>query len=358
MGLLKTLLGPRTRQVTVQPAGTSFEVRSNQSILEAALSQGIAFPHSCTVGTCGSCKCRLTAGRIREISNFGYVLSAEELQGNIILACQAAARSDVELEVPGLSAHRLQPAADYTATLTQSVDLTRDIREITLKLDRPLRFDAGQYAQLACDSVYGARAYSFAMAPTAAGVEEVSFFVRHVPEGQFTDRLFAGELDGETLRLHGPCGNFWLRESRASMICVAGGSGLAPLLSMLEDACARHVGRSCVVLFGARTAADLYAEDRLSVLAQSWNGAFRFVPVLSDELPDSAWQGARGLVTTAIAEAARDLISGESEAYLCGPPGMIDAAIPELEALGIQAPNMHFDKFLDGSHGLSRQALG
>lgn len=357
MGILSKLFGQRTSTVTAEPSGLRFEVNSSQSILEAALAQGIAFPHSCTVGTCGSCKCRLKSGRIREITNFGYVLSAEELQGDVILACQAAARSDVVLDVPGLSAHRLHPSGDYTATLTGSVDLTHDIRQVTLTLDRPMPFDGGQYAHLAVDDIFGARAYSFAVPPDAGGNREVSFFIRHVPGGMFTDLLFAGGLDDKTIRVHGPSGNFWLRDSRASMICIAGGSGLAPLVSMLEDAVRRDVGRTCVVLFGARTQADLYALDRLEALGANWNGAFTFVPVLSDEPGDSDWTGARGLVTEHIGSAAAGLASDESEAYLCGPPPMIDAALPELGTLGLEAENMHFDKFLDGSHGLARQEL-
>ncbi|MGE0487088.1 MAG: 2Fe-2S iron-sulfur cluster-binding protein [Gammaproteobacteria bacterium] len=357
MGLLSKLFGQSVSTVTAEPSGLRFEVRSNQSILEAALAQGIAFPHSCTVGTCGSCKCRLKSGKIREITNFGYVLSAEELQGDVILACQAAARGDVVIEVPGLSAHRLHPAQDFTATISATFDLTHDIKQVTLALDRPMQFDGGQYAHLAVDEIFGARAYSFAMPPRAGGTSEVSFFVRHVPGGMFTDLLFSGGLDGKTLKVHGPAGNFWLRDSRAPMICLAGGSGLAPLLSLLEDAVARHVGRPCIVLFGARTAADLYALDRLAAVGADWNGSFTFTPVLSAEPADSAWDGARGLVTDLLASAAAGLASDEAEAYLCGPPPMIDAALPALAALGLQPANMHFDKFLDGSHGLARQEL-
>ncbi len=357
MGLLSKLFGARVSQVTAQPSGITFEVSSSQSILEAALAQGIAFPHSCTVGTCGSCKCRLVSGKIREITNFGYVLSAEELQGNVILACQAAARSDVELDVPGLESKRLHPAGDFTARVTASEDLTHDIRRVTLSLDRPIAFDAGQYAHLAVDEVFGARAYSFAMPPAPGGCSEVAFFIRHVPGGAFTDLLFSGGLEGRTLKVHGPAGNFWLRESRAPMVCLAGGSGLAPLVSMLEDAVARDVGRPCVVLFGARTQADLYALDTLAEIGDRWNGAFSFVPVLSEEPADSDWSGARGLVTEHIVSSAASLASDETEAYLCGPPPMIDAALPELAALGVSTANLHFDKFLDGSHGLGRQEI-
>ncbi len=357
MGLISSIFGQRTSTVTAQPSGLRFDVNRDQSILEAALAQGIAFPHSCTVGTCGSCKCRLVSGKIREITNFGYVLSAEELQGDVILACQAAAKTDLELDVPGLADKRLHPSADFTARLSASEDLTHDIKRVTLTLDRPVQFDAGQYLHLAVEEVYGARAYSLACAPQADGNREVEFFIRRVPGGVFTELLFSGGLSDQTIKVHGPSGNFWLRDSRAPMICIAGGSGLAPLVSLLSDAAARHVGRPCVVLFGARTQADLYARDELRAIGEAWNGAFTFVPVLSDEAEDSDWQGARGLVTEHIATSAADIAGDDAHAYLCGPPPMIDAAMPELAKLGLAAEHIHFDKFLDGSHGLHREEL-
>ena len=355
MGLLKSLFGGRSHTVTAQPSGRQFVVNSGQSILEAALAQGIAFPHSCTVGTCGSCKCKLLTGKIREIANFAYVLEGAELRAGIILACQAAAKTDVTLEVPGLSDKHLQPTADFLGTLIDARDLTHDIKRITLALDRPLRFDAGQYAHLSTEEVWGARAYSFAVPPAPTGNQEVSFFIRHVPGGAFTDLLFAGKLAGKTLKVHGPSGNFWLRDSRAPMICIAGGSGLAPLLAILTDAAARQIGRPCSVLFGARTAADLYVLDEIAEIKRNWNGAFSFIPILSNEAPASAWTGERGMVTERIEPHVKALASDDAEAYLCGPPPMIDAALPRLAALGFNPANIHCDKFLDGSHGLNRQ---
>ncbi len=357
MGILSALFGQSVSKVTAQPSGLSFEVRRSQSILEAALAQGIAFPHSCTVGTCGACKCRLVSGKIREITNFGYVLSAEELRSNVVLACQAGAKTDVVLDVPGLATKRLNPAGDFMAHILDVQDLTHDIKRVTLELDRPLRFDAGQYVQLAVNAIFGARAYSLAMAPSAEGNQTLELFIRRVPEGEFTELLFAGHLVDVPIKVHGPAGNFWLRDSRAPMICIAGGSGLAPLISMLQDAAARQVGRHCVLLFGARTEADLYGHEAIAAIAAQWNGAFEFVPVLSDVGTDDPWRGARGLVTEQIAAATQQLIAADTEAYLCGPPPMIDAALPLLGALGVSQQHMHFDKFLDGSHGLSRQDL-
>jgi len=355
MGFLKSIFGGSSHVVTAEPSGLRFEVKSSQSVLEAALAQGIAFPHSCTVGTCGACKCRLKSGKIREISNFGYVLNAEELRGGVILACQAAARTDLVLDVPGLADKRLVPPRDFVGRITGTRALTHDILEVTLSLDAPMQFDAGQYVQLQVEGVWGARAYSIASPPQAAGSSEFRFMIRLVPNGAFTEPLFKGTLTGKPAKVHGPCGNFWLRESRGPLLAVAGGSGLAPLLSMLADAASRETGRSCLVLFGARTAGDLYAQREIAAIGKRWNGAFEFVPVLSQEPADSDWDGARGLVTEVLALRAAELAGADAEAYLCGPPPMIDAALPVLEAAGFSSTSIHADRFLDGSHGLQRQ---
>ena len=256
--------------------------------------------------------------------------------------------------MPGLSDKKLHPSGDFVGTLSATRDLTHDIKRVTVALDRPLKFDAGQYVTLSVPDIWGARAYSVAVAPAAGGNQELTFFIRQVPGGAFTDLLFDGKLDGLALKVHGPSGNLWLRESRAPMICIAGGSGLAPLISILQDAAVRSVGRPCVLLFGARTEADLYAQAEIAAIARTWNGAFTFVPVLSHEAAGSLWRGDRGLVTERIEAHAKALVGADAEAYLCGPPARLDAAIPVLAALGLLGPNNHFDKLLDGSHGLHR----
>lgn len=355
MSFLKRLLGPRKHHVRIAPADVSFDVLSGQSVLESALAEGVAFPHSCTVGTCGACKCRLLEGKVREISNFAYVLSADELRQGVILACQAAPQGNLVLEVEGVGAKRLHPPAQFNGRITATQKLTPDICRLTVHLDRPMPFDAGQFATLEVEGIHGARAYSMANPPEGDDPSALQFIIRLVPEGEFTTALFAGKLEGQRFKVHGPSGNFWLRESRAPLIAVAGGSGLAPLLSMLGAAAKRQVGRSCMVFFGARTQADLYAMDELAELARLWNGSFQFVPTLSHELEDSSWGGARGLVTTALESwISRAGVAG-AEAYLCGPPAMVDAASAMLAAHGLDSTHIHFDKFLDGSHGLKRQ---
>jgi len=346
--------GKASRTVNIQPADMSFEASKNKSILESALSQGLAMPHSCTVGTCGTCKCKLISGKIRELTNFAYVLSEEELRNNIILTCQAVAKTDITLDVEDFEPKRLNPPADFTGKIVEQKTITHDIREVTLELDRPIKFDAGQYIQMSVDEIFGARSYSFAMPPTESGNKTISLFIRRVPEGQFTGMLFDGKLDNVEFKMHGPAGNFWLRDGKGPMICIAGGSGLAPVLSILEEAVKSPIGRPCVVLFGARTQNDLYGIERLKAIEKAWDGAFVFAPVLSHEDDSSPWQGARGFVNTAIGDVAGTYISDETDVYMCGPPPMIDAATETLIELGINEHRIHFDKFFDASHGVIR----
>ncbi|AKH68085.1 2-polyprenylphenol hydroxylase-like oxidoreductase [Spongiibacter sp. IMCC21906] len=353
MSLFRFLKSSSNR-VTINPSGVSFSVKPGQSILEAGLAAGYAMPHSCTVGTCGTCKCKLQQGRIRELSNFAYILNGQELKDGVILTCQAALKSDVTLSVPDFEIKKLTPPEDFDGQIVAIEDLTHDTKRVRIKLDRPIHFDAGQYVQIHHEAIYGARSYSFAMAPKDAGCREIDLFIRHVPGGEFTGMLFDGKLDQGTVKVHGPAGNFWLREGLGPIVCVAGGSGLAPIVSLLEQAAKSSQGRPCVMFFGARTREDLYCLDRINEIEKSWDSPFKFIPVLSNEPEDSDWTGMRGFVNSAIESAASQYLSGETQVYVCGPPPMIDAVSETVGALGVTANNIHADKFLDASHGLSR----
>ncbi|MET0546737.1 MAG: 2Fe-2S iron-sulfur cluster-binding protein, partial [Caulobacterales bacterium] len=169
----KSLFGPRTSRVSLKPSGVSFDAKSNMSILEAALAQGIAFPHSCTVGTCGSCKCKLKEGKIRELTDFAYILSGEELRGGIVLACQAAPRGDVVLEIEGVENRHLHPAGDFKGRIVETKNLTHDVKSVRVQLDKAIEFDAGQYAAIDVPGIFGKRAYSFANTPKSNGAPEI-----------------------------------------------------------------------------------------------------------------------------------------------------------------------------------------
>jgi p-cymene methyl-monooxygenase electron transfer component len=350
-GVLKSLFGgPKVKPVVeIRPQGIRIEMAAGETILQSALAQGIAYPHNCTVGTCGSCKTHLSEGRVKALSDFGYTLSKEELAAGYILACQAVPSEALTVvEIADLGAD-LPPPVALTGKIVGTHALTHDIVKMVVETDQPVNYVAGQYATFRTPEMRGrGRNYSFAEAPQRAGSKSLAFFVRKVPGGKFTEALFAGQLTGQTLAIEAPHGSFRLRPGNAEMICIVGGSGLAPLLSLLEDMRKRRVRRPCTLLFGARTQADLYALDEIASLASSWPEPFVFTPVLSHEAPDSDWKGARGWVTDFIAQRPGGAPLSSAEGYMCGPPPMIDAGMARLIELGMPLGSIHYDKFTDG----------
>ena len=345
MGFLKSLFGGGgASQVQLLPSEIAFAVEKNQTVLETALKRGIAYPHDCTVGTCGSCRSKLVSGRVEAITPFGYTLSKDELDAGYILACQALPKSDLVLEVDVASSDAI-PAIRQPARLTSVDDLTHDIKRLTWRVDTPLRWRAGQYANVCWDGTGAHRSYSFATAPNRDGANELQTFVRHVPGGLFTDALFGGDHAVMTFEIDGPHGNFWLRDGTGPIVCIAGGSGLAPLLSLLQDAANRRVRRDCILLFGARSARDLYGDQEIAAIRSAWTAGFDFWPVLSEE---NAPGMRHGFVTEHVG-AALDRLGGGAQGYMCGPPPMIDAGIAALTAHGIGLDDIHYDKFTDAS---------
>ncbi|GLR66861.1 CDP-6-deoxy-delta-3,4-glucoseen reductase [Acidocella aquatica] len=348
-GFFKKLFSGSAPHVAhVNPWGAEFPVSSSQTLLEAALAQNIPFPHNCTVGTCGSCKCRLTEGKVSAITDFGYTLSREELAAGYILACQARLKSPITVKVETAGDNLPEPET-YTGQITRQEPLTHDILALTVEIDRAMPYVAGQYASLNLPALAG-RSYSFATAPERGGRRELTFYIRKVPGGAFTDKLFTGALQNTTFELTGPHGHFFLRGGEGPIICMAGGSGLAPLLSLLHDARKNRLRRRCVLLFGARTQADLYALDQIEEIKNTWQDEFTFLPVLSDEPADSGWTGRRGFFTGMLPEFIPAAQATATQAYMCGPPPMIDAAVTALTALGLPLEAIHYDKFTDSSH--------
>jgi p-cymene monooxygenase electron transfer component len=343
--LFKSIFGKSApKQLQILPQDVTITLQPGQTLLEAALANGISYPHDCTVGTCASCKTRLKQGRVREATPFGYALSKAELDAGYILACQAIPRDEltvVEIDPPSAD---LPPVEQFTAAVVSTEPLTHDILKVTVQTDRPVHYLAGQYANLRIPGSSRFRSYSFANAPQRKGRSILEFYIRKVPGGEFTEALFRGDLNAQPLEMEAPQGNFHLHGGNGPMVCVAGGSGLAPLISILEHARMNRIKRNCILLFGARTKEDLYQIDAIENLSSNWQGQFSFIPVLSHEPEGSNWVGARGLVTEHIPERGLE----GAEGYLCGPPPMIDSAIARLAEYGIGLERIFYDKFTDG----------
>lgn len=331
-------------------------VRAGDNLLKAALESDIAWPHDCRVGSCGKCKCKLVDGKIKPLADFSYVLEGEDIRDGYILACQTQLKSDVSIDVELLSDSEKQSHWEADAVITKINELTHDIKEIIVEIDAAdlpqgvELYKAGQYADLKVEEVESGRNYSFAAAPQP-GQNEFRFYIREVPGGEFTGWLFKQDRTGQSLKMSGPYGLFGLKTDPVPMTCVAGGSGMSAIISVLEQALASGVKRDVRFLFGARTQDDLYCEDLIQQIATDWEkqnlGSFQYIPCLSREPEDSTWQGRRGSCIEFIVE---DGIELTGQAYLCGPPGMIDAAIEVFENNGIANDEIFFDKFLDKSN--------
>jgi len=348
--------GPSEFNLTINSPDTTIRASAKESLLLAALNQGIAFPYNCRVGGCGECKCRLLEGKVKELTDKSYLLSAEELKQNYILACQSLPKSDLVIEVPLRQGKALPQIVERTGTIEALSPLTHDIVHLQLKLDQPMPFTAGQYADIAlpasiAQSEGEMRSYSYASACDAPeSSAKLDFFIRKVPGGRFTQWLFEQASVGTSLTLRGPYGDFYLRPGASSMVCIAGGSGLAPVKALLEQAIKdKESHRHVVLIFGARTQKDLYALDEIDQIRRNWSGRFSFVPILSAEPEGSNWTGLRGLVPDQLQAIVGERLA-EHQAYLCGPPQMIDACVEVLSKAGMNAGEIHFDKFLDSGH--------
>ena len=349
---------PQDSYITVLPANKKIFVKQNQSILTAALEQGLDWPHDCKFGTCSSCKCKLINGKIKPTSDYSYTLSKEELDDDYILACQARATMDSTIEVQ-LGDLENRPIAQKNDALIKEIEmLTSDIMKIIVQTNNDVVHTAiaGMWAELSIPGLDRPRSYSYASAPHNEKQNEFTFFIRKVPGGKFTEWLFDENRDSkESITLNGPFGSFYLRQKQTPFICIAGGSGLAPIKSLIEDAAKKQIDRDVIFLFGARTQEDLYCLEELNEVKNKWNKSvnFDFIPVLNMEPEESDWSGARGLVTDYFEEEyiknqGKD-ISGW-QAYLCGPPPMVDAAQEVLENNGINTKEIFFDKFTDESN--------
>ena len=219
MATLRSTRSPITAHINALPV----LVEPRETVLQAALRSGIDFPNSCRVGGCGACKCQLTAGAVKELTETGYLLSQEEIDQGYILACQSVPRSDVRITVDLAS----RPGRVVEGHIVAQERVTHDITRLQVQLAAPLAYRAGQFARLTLDGV--TRCYSFATPASDDGA--VSFFVRKVPGGALSSRVHDLDLVGRDVRVEGPAGVFWLRPADAPMLLVAGGSGPAPILA-------------------------------------------------------------------------------------------------------------------------------
>lgn len=324
--------------ITLQPGGEQFSAGPDDTLLAAALEQGITLPHGCRNGACGACKGRIVAGQADLGAFQPATLSAEERMRGMALLCVAKARSDLTIEIRTVDA--AQPARTLPCRIERMEKLAPDVMGVWLKLpvNERLTFRPGQYLDFLFKDGQR-RSFSIASAPGDALVE---LHIRHVPGGWFTDQVFGTLKAKDILRIHGPLGSFWLRESDKPAVLLAGGTGFAPIKSILSEALNAGAGRSFILYWGARTRTDLYQAE----VPGAWQAGypnFSFIPVLSAPAAGDAWPGRTGWAHEAVLADFPDL-SGV-EVYACGAPAMIAAARRDFMTHGLPGDAFFADSF-------------
>ena len=334
-------------RVLFEPIGEEIEVGEEETILAAAFRQGYNLAYGCREGQCSACKCFLLEGEVDLLPYSTFALSDTEEAGGYTLICRALPYEDLVVELLHFDPenYRLEnPIRDGRASVESLERLTADICLLDLRVHEPADFSflPGQYVDLWVPGEDEARR-SFSMA-NLPGEDRIELMIKCYPGGRFSGLLESSIQPGDTIRFTGPYGAFHLRQSRRDVLMLAGGSGMAPILSLLRQLAGEHSDRRVRFFYGARTARDLFHLDEIEALG-SQLADFRFTPVLSDATAEEAG----GLATGFVHElAAQYLAGGELEdfdAYMCGPPPMIDAATELLTDRGLDESRIHYDKF-------------
>lgn len=311
-----------TYTVTLSPSQSHFTVEENSPLLDAGLQQGIGLPYGCKSGVCGSCKGKVVSGQVIHGAASEQALTADERASGVTLLCCATARSDLTIEI-----REIQGSSDFPVKImparVQSMNLVAaDVMIMQLKLpaNEKFRFRPGQYIDILLKDGQR-RSFSIANAPPLD--DGIELHIRRVDGGQFTGHIFTNMKVRDILRIEGPLGSFFLHgENKAPIILLAGGTGFAPIKSIVESAIAEGSCRPMHLYWGAEHRAGLYLDD----LARRWatvHHEFRYTPVLSGA-QDAAWNGRGGLVHRAVMEDYPDLSA--HQVYACGSPAMIAAA--------------------------------
>jgi CDP-4-dehydro-6-deoxyglucose reductase, E3 len=343
---LSELPSAREYNVRIEPHARTLRVAEGQPVLEAALAAGLNLPHSCKSGHCGSCRARLVAGEIRYPKSRPLGITAEEERSGQILLCQARALSDLVVRARLIASVADVEIKTLPARIARLTPLAPDVMQVMLRLPsvERLRFHAGQYLDVLLE---GGRRRSFSIASPPHDSELLELHVRRVAGGGFTERLFGsgatGTLaEGSLLRIEGPIGQLSYREGAGPVLMIAGGTGFAPLKSMLRHALEAGRARDIHLYWGARHAADVYEESCVLAWVRH-HPQLKFTAVLSEPTAAEAAHTRVGLVHEA-ALADHPSLSA-FEVYAAGPPAMIEAIRTSFPRHGLPPERLYFDSF-------------
>jgi propane monooxygenase reductase subunit len=333
--------------VRFEPVGIEIEVDEDQTILRAAAEQGVQLMHGCKEGQCAACKSFVLEGEDIELERYStFALPDFEKEEGQTLLCRAHPYEDLVIELLNYDEEIIRsglPLRKGVVEVVANLPVTHDLRRLVVKLVEPeeIKFFPGQYMDFRVPGTEETRSFSMANTPNRDGVFE--FVIKIYPGGLFSEFLAEKVQPGDRLEVEAPFGTFTLRESRTSdLLFLGGGAGMAPMLGLLRSMAERGVERKVTFYYGARTSADLCFADELAELGGRLS-EFRYVPALSHAPDDDGWDGERGLITEVVKRRETGLAG--VDAYVCGPPPMVDAAVATLTALGVKENNIFFDKF-------------
>jgi len=332
-------------RVNVANSDRGFDVALGQSLLDAALGASWNLPHSCKGGNCGLCKARLLRGEITYPNGRPLGLSDAEIAGRHVLLCQARAESDLELELQEVRPADQTGAMRLPCRIVDAIPAAHDVMRVLLRRPPALdfAFKPGQYVDIMLPSGQR-RSFSIASPPHDSRLLELH--VRRVEGGEFSEWLFGGDaskLADALITIEGPLGRFFYREAPAvagPLLLVGGGTGLAPLLSILRHVIEKKIARESTLYWGVRGTRDLYADSMLRQLLTD-APQLRYVPVLSQ--PEMQWRGRTGYVHAVVLEDLGDL--GAYDIFCAGPPAMIEAVRREFPVRGALPDRLHCDSF-------------
>ena len=318
------------------------EVEGGQTLLEALNAAEIWIPSACGgKGSCGYCKVRVLTGGGPVLPTETPFLARSEVRSGTRLACQVKVREDMTLRIP----EDLLNVKLYSATVTSTRDLTYDIKEIRFALGEPAEISQrpGQYIQILAPSPEGPVSRAYSISSPMYVTDQVELNVRLVPGGIGSTYLH-NLREGDEVNFTGPYGEFELNEDPdREIICVGGGCGMAPMKNIIYSIYDRWPDRSCWLFFGCRTTKDIFYLDELKKLAAERPG-FHMVYALSDQLgPDEQWDGETGFIHLSVDKCLEPGV--RRQAFLCGPPPMIDAVTEVLKEKGLRNRDIFYDKF-------------
>ena len=334
--------------VTVAPSGRQFTVDPNETVLAAGLRQAVGLPYGCKDGACGTCKCLKISGQVHHGPHQTKALSTDEESRGMVLLCCATAQSDLVLESRLVVSVGQFVAKKMPVRVLELEQKSADVMRLRLQLPANDRFQyhAGQYLDILLRDG-SRRSYSMANAPHLVGtdVQSVELHIRHTPGGKFTDHVFGAMKEKEILRAEGPMGSFFLREdSDKPIVMLASGTGMAPIKALLEHMRFKGLTRPTTLYWGGRRPGDLYIDDwvRAELAAQPH---VRYVPVLSEALPEDHWSGRTGFVHLAVLADFPNLAG--HQVYACGAPVVIDAARADFtQRAGLPIDEFYADSFI------------